>query len=266
MTKVISLVENRSEHGCRTAHGLSLYIETAQHKILFDVSGDSAALEENAQRLGVDLSQVDTILISHGHKDHGGALGRVMELNSSAKIYIQRGAFLPHFSRRSSGMADIGLDVSLMSDHRVVLLDGGCEIDEELTLFCVEDCSVCPSGANGSLYEGASPDKFRHEQNLIIRDTRTTLIMGCGHCGVVNIMRAAERYAPDSCIGGFHLTSPSAGRDEPRELIDQIIEELRRYQSVTFYTCHCTGENVFNYMSSKMSNVNYLSCGMTLWV
>lgn len=167
MVKVVSLVENRSECGCIVAHGLSLYIETPHHRLLFDVGGDDTFIK-NAESLGVDLSSVDIVIISHGHRDHGGALSQFLELNNTAKIYIQRQAFEPHFSHRPSGIGDIGLDVSLMSNSQVTLLDGELRIDEELTLFKVADNSECRSGANGTLYEGENPDQFGHEQNLII--------------------------------------------------------------------------------------------------
>lgn len=263
MVKIVSLVENTTECGCKTAHGLSLYIETPKHKILFDLGGDKTFLD-NAKTLGVDLGGVDIVVISHGHRDHGGALSLFLELNSSAKVYIQRQAFAPHFSHRASGVGDISLDTSLMNHRQVILLDGDYSIDSELTLFKVSDSSVCRSGANSSLYEGDAPDSFHHEQNLIIKGDIPTLIMGCGHNGVVNIMNRAREFSPKVCVGGFHLTNPSAGRDEPKELIDEIIARLKEYSNVEFYTCHCTGTNVYKYMRERMDNIHYLSTGQSI--
>ncbi len=151
-----------------------------------------------------------------------------------------------------------------MSNDRVVLLDGDYTIDEELHLFKVTDNSMCRSSANSTLYEGDHPDNFDHEQNLIIKSKEPILIMGCGHNGVVNILNRAESFSPKICIGGFHLTNPSAQKDEPKELIDQIIERLQRYSDIEFYTCHCTGVNVYKYMSSKMPNIHYFACGDSL--
>ncbi len=260
MTKIISLVENTTQCGCRTAHGLSLYIETPRHRVLFDVGKDDTFLE-NANHLGIDIESVDIVIISHGHYDHGGALPLFLERNHEAKIYIQRQAFAPHFSHRPTGIGYIGLDTTLMDNPRVVLLDGDYTIDDELQLFKVTESSECRSGANSTLYEGDHPDSFEHEQNLIICDTEPILIMGCGHNGIVNIMNRAEALSPKHCIGGFHLTNPSAQKDEPQALIDQIIERLQRYSDVEFYTCHCTGVNIYEYMRSKMPNIQYLACG-----
>jgi len=69
-----ALVENTTitdDLGCE--HGLSLYIETAKHKILFDV-GASELFFQNAKKFGVNIADVDFLVISHGHYDHGGGL------------------------------------------------------------------------------------------------------------------------------------------------------------------------------------------------
>ena len=66
-------------------HGLSLFIETEEHKILFDM-GQSDAFIKNALSLGIDIAKVDIAVISHGHYDHGGGLRYFLELNRSAPI------------------------------------------------------------------------------------------------------------------------------------------------------------------------------------
>ena len=72
--KITALVENQSNCDLKPTHGLSLYIETKKHKLLFDL-GPDRILFENARKKGIRLEEVDTAVISHGHMDHGGALG-----------------------------------------------------------------------------------------------------------------------------------------------------------------------------------------------
>lgn len=85
--KITSLVENISQCELKAKHGLSLYIETKEHKLLFDV-GPDGTLFDNARKRGIDLAQIDTVIISHGHLDHAGALRDFLKLNTKAKVYI----------------------------------------------------------------------------------------------------------------------------------------------------------------------------------
>ena len=93
--KITILVENTTiDTRLTPKHGLSIYIETNKHKVLFDLGPDDTYLV-NARILGIDLSQVDTVVLSHGHKDHGGALSGFLKVNSKARIYLHRQAFEP---------------------------------------------------------------------------------------------------------------------------------------------------------------------------
>ena len=79
--KVQVLLENTSlSEALKAEHGLSLYIETGKHKILFDM-GQTDAFADNAEKMGIDLSQVDFAILSHGHYDHGGGLKYFMEIH-----------------------------------------------------------------------------------------------------------------------------------------------------------------------------------------
>ena len=99
---ITTLVENMviPNSNLKGQHGLSLYIETPKHKLLFDVGADDLFLT-NAQEMGIDLSKVDTLIISHGHYDHGGGILSFLKINDHAKIYIHGQAFKPHLDRKS---------------------------------------------------------------------------------------------------------------------------------------------------------------------
>ena len=70
-------------------HGLSLYIETKNHKLLSDC-GCTDAFIKNASVLGVDLSAVDSVFLSHGHYDHSGGILPFTKINSNASLYMQK--------------------------------------------------------------------------------------------------------------------------------------------------------------------------------
>lgn len=259
--KITALVENTTNQGWRTVHGLSLYIETPGHKILFDVGPDDT-LFANAERAGVDLTAVDTAIISHGHSDHGGALAAFLDINHRAKVYIQRSAFDMHYIKILGIIKFSGsLDRSVKDHPQVVLLDGDCRIDEELLLFTTPDISRFPSPANSAMYDDNGPDTFGHEHNLIIfGEKKNTLIMGCGHAGVVNILDRAAEYSPKLCVGGYHLFNPTTLQSAPETLLHGIAGELNK-KEMTFYTCHCTGKKVFSYLTKNVRNMRYLACG-----
>lgn len=257
---ITALVENTTKSELKAKHGLSLYIQTKKHKILFDLGSDST-LFVNAEKRNINLSEIDTVIISHGHLDHGGALGKFLTVNSMAKIYVQRKAFEPHYSKTFFLKFPVGLDRRLKMEPQIVLIDGDYKIDEELTLLTVDEINKCYSPANNVLYDINGKDNFLHEQNLIISENQVTIIMGCGHSGVVNIMDKARTYEPKFCVGGFHLFNPITKKTVPLTLLDEIVQELRVYNQTQFYTCHCTGTKAYQYLSKQLQNLSYISCG-----
>ena len=261
--KITTLVENTAKDSLTPKHGLSLFIETARHKLLFDVGPDGEALFENAEKLHIDLTEADTVIISHGHADHGGALEYFLARNNKAQVWIQRQAFAPHY-RVLPGEDPVynGLDPALAEHPQIVLIEGDHEIDEELSLFTVpETAQKCRSEANAVLYQADAPDVFLHEQSLLLREDRTALIMGCGHTGIVNILEKAVPAEPVLCVGGYHLMNPTTKQPVSAGLMAQIADFLRQYPQIDFYTCHCTGLAAFTYLSQQLSNMHYLSCG-----
>lgn len=257
---ITALVENTTKSELKAKHGLSLYIKTRKHKILFDLGPDNT-LFDNAEKRDINLYEIDTVIISHGHADHGGALSKFLYINSIAKIYIQRKAFEPHYSKTFFLKFPVGLDRSLEANPQIVLMDGDYKIDEELTLFTVGKTSKCYSPVNDALYGKNGKDDFLHEQNLMISENQVAVIMGCGHSGVVNIMDKVKDYQPKFCVGGFHLFNPVTKKKVPSALLDEIARELQVYDQTKFYTCHCTGKAAYQYLSKQFQNLSYLSCG-----
>jgi 7,8-dihydropterin-6-yl-methyl-4-(beta-D-ribofuranosyl)aminobenzene 5'-phosphate synthase len=270
--RILTLVENTSvspEYGCK--HGLSFYIETARHKILFDLGSDDLFLT-NAQKLGVCAQDVDTVIISHAHNDHGGALALFLAANQAAKIYIQRNAFLPTYTKVLGLQRFVGLDASLSQNQRIVFVDDLLAIDDDLLLFANVTQRECFSRSNRALFiktpEGFVQDEFLHEQNLIIHENgQSILVAGCAHNGIVNILGKAESLVGgqlDYVLAGFHLFNPITRRQESQKLVREIADRLKTRRTL-YYTGHCTGRRAYYQLKERLGDqIGYLAAGSSL--
>lgn len=272
--KFTTIVENSCIDGLGCAHGLSIYIETSKHKILFDAGPDGNLLISNAAKLGIKLEEIDIAIISHGHYDHTGGLSGFLAINKSAKIYIHKIAYnRRHNAQESCGWRYIGPDMELLKEnfHRIILTEDVYTIDEELTLFSKISSSILLPEGNSSLFEEIDgvnvPDSFLHEQNLIVKeDKKNALFAGCAHRGIINIILSAEELmgkAPDYVISGFHLTNPGLKIDASDELIYSVANELSKY-SCRYFTGHCTGEGPFRILKKTLGeNLTALKSGIS---
>lgn len=259
--KIIVLTENTTEKSnIETEHGLSLYIETENHKILFDM-GQTDLFEKNAEKLGVDISAIDIAVLSHGHYDHGGGIKRFLQINNRADVYISKHAFEPHYSGIEKY---IGLELSLHNNDRLIKVDDYLQLGDGLEIFsCNQKNREYPTNSFGlNMIENGNmcADDFRHEQYLLITENeKKVLISGCSHKGILNIM---EWFKPDILIGGFHFMKLDP-TDDSTEL-KKSAEQLKCFDTI-YYTCHCTGVEQYNYIKGFMADsLNYLSCGQEL--
>ena len=265
-----TLAENTSiSETYGSEHGLSLYIETQDKKVLFDV-GASELFLENAKKMDVNISDVDFLVISHGHYDHGGGLKAFLEENDTAEVYLHRQAFEKHFALRENGdLQSIGLEESLKRDRRTILTSHRFFISRGIWVFSnILQREPLPTSNNGLLSEQNGhwvDDNFAHEQNLVIEeDGKTLLLTGCAHNGIVNILKqfyALTGHMPNYVIGGFHLNNHGKKQNENPDVVDKIGEFLLK-TNVQYYTCHCTGIESYKRLKALMGDyIDYLSTG-----
>lgn len=244
------LVENKTEADDILAeHGLSIYIDTGDKKILFD-AGASDVFAANAERMKVDLTQVDLAVVSHGHHDHTGGIPAFCRINRKAPVYIHKNAF-----RKSHGFEDGRIEDEMCGIRwtpeqqetiagRIILTDGPVKITDDIVITGTIPLAEGFEPTERFYYygSGGTPvlDDMSHEQCLVIRRPEGLYVFnGCSHRGVISALQYARSLFPDSPVAvmaaGMHMYG--AGRKARRDIITQLQKErIERIMPV-----HCTG-------------------------
>lgn len=256
--KVSVLIENTAREASLTVeHGLSLYIETGAQRLLFD-TGATGAFADNAHKMGVDLSRVDALILSHGHYDHGGGIEAFLRYNSSAPVYLSRHAFGEHYNGAGKY---IGLPLHLQDCPRLIPVEDTLTLFPGVTLDCCRDREekypTDPFGLQIMKDGCLCPEEFEHELYLVVQEERRICFSGCAHRGVENIV---HWLAPEVLIGGFHFKQLQPG-DRRLDLAAQRLLE----SPCEYYTCHCTGQAQYAYLKEQMGKrLHHLSTGSIL--
>lgn len=266
---ITTLIENSREDessDLQTEHGVSLYIRKGGKNILFD-TGQSDKYFKNAEKLGLSIEDVDILIISHGHFDHGGGLKQFLEENSRAKVYLKEGAFGKTYAKRGIFRKYIGLDKSLLGPYRerfVYVEEKAEPLKNVFILPDITDRHPRPAG-NRVLFEKQGgrfvPDDFGHELVAVFREKNgLVVITGCSHRGILNMIETAEQEFPDepikAVLGGFHLMNPAKGvMAETEETVRSIGKTLLQKKHVgKIYSGHCTGEKPYELLKEELGS------------
>lgn len=238
MTITVLLENSATSADLASEHGLSLWIESDGHTILFD-TGASAAFAENARDLGIDLAHADAIVLSHGHYDHAGGLARALDA-TGAPLYAGSNVSKPKAARSPQGMRDIGFDPTVLRgrEDRLRTVEGRCDLFPGVEIVPAAPLKHDPPSDNRRLLreadDGYERDPFEDELSLLLQTPAgAVLVTGCSHRGIANIYDAAD-VDVHAVVGGLHLSHES---DEEVRAVAHLLHGARELD-----VGHCTGD------------------------
>ena len=229
--------------------GLSILVETEKLNILFD-TGKSISASHNAELLGIDLSQIDKIVLSHGHSDHTGGLRQILRrMRKEIEIIAHPDIWAVKYGRRE-GQEDKYIGIPF---HRQTLESLGARFNLTTESVRLTD-NIMTTGEVPMVtdYEEIEPylvvkedvgfkrDKLLDDQALIINtEPGLVVILGCAHRGIINTLYHAQQLtgvkAIHTVLGGCHLM------DASEERVWLTIAALKELGVQRLGVCHCTG-------------------------
>ena len=244
--------------------GFSAFVEHDGKRILFDTGNNAATFEHNVKALGIDLTKLDFVVISHRHADHATGLRYVLSVNPNVTVYVPADGG-NGFGGAPFPKAFLRADDSLPANMRYF---GGAEPDsfswgklyDTGNFVLVNQLTEVSPGIFLIRTVSQKPGTLElPELTLAIkRPNGLLLVDGCSHAGIEAILQAASSVDPrtEVVFGGFHLVTT------PLEEIDALVENLKtKWKVQRIAPGHCTGEPAFARLK-KAYNDNYLYAGL----
>ena len=249
-------------------HGLSLLVTVCQgedkHTILLDTGYTKVGVLHNMEQMGIDVVEIETIVLSHGHMDHTGSLNAILDkMPGRIPLVVHPGAFVyPRYTRQPDGSKNIWPRTLVRDD----LEQKNVEIMESETPTLIADDMVMATGTveRTTEFEKGMPnalvekdgeivkDPIIDDQALVIKLNEKGLIVitGCAHAGVINTVMFAQKATGEqnihAVVGGFHLSGPFF-----EKIHDETFEELKKFDPDVILPMHCTGWKAIQRISEE---------------
>ena len=239
-------------------HGLSLLITVTQgetkHTVLFDTGYTKVGVLHNIEQLGVNLEEIESIVISHGHMDHTGSLYGILDnIPGTIPLVVHPGAFEhPRYTRTPDGSTRL-FPRTLVKD---ALEEKNVEIVESKAPTLIADDMIMVTGEveRTTEFEKGMPnalkekdgelvfDPFADDQSIVVKLNGKGLVVisGCAHAGIINTIMFAQKTTGEkniqAVLGGFHLSGPFF-----EKIHDKTIAEFKKLNPKVLIPMHCTG-------------------------
>jgi 7,8-dihydropterin-6-yl-methyl-4-(beta-D-ribofuranosyl)aminobenzene 5'-phosphate synthase len=264
--RITTLSENTANYGYLAEWGLSILVEVNETRILMD-TGLSFSAVYNAQLMGIDLSTIDCIVLSHGHADHTGGLREVLNIKGDVEVIAHPDIWAAKYTQRNKeGVQYNGIPFlreelesrgarfklvrepvhitkQVMTTGEIPMFSGYEEIENNL--FVKEA---------GMLH----PDPLADDLALIIdTDFGLVVILGCAHRGIINTLRHAQNLTCKelvyAAIGGTHLFRAS------EEQLEKTITDLREIGIQRLGVSHCSGFRASARLAQEFEDIFFMN-------
>lgn len=267
--KAVVLIDNNPdpEGIFLTEHGISIYFEADGLKWLFDV-GASPDFGINAQKMGIEIGNVDYLILSHAHRDHTGGLEYFLRRNKKARVImapVSSGRLFVSYRKHIHHDITINHAIVTTYSDRFIFARTDLDLSPNVTVIRnIPKVEPLPK-ANRLLFQSDGleerPDDFRHEIALAVRTGKgIVLFSGCSHHGILNVLNATSQVFKGetiiAAIGGTHLPDNDWYSEfERTEEITYIADTIvRQYPWMKLITGHCTGQQAQKQFSRVLSD------------
>ena len=242
--------------------GYSALVEVDGHKILFDTGRFPETVLKNAATLGIDLSVVEDVFLSHNHGDHTGGLVTLrhelkrVNANALKRVHVGKGIFLQRLNTRNR-MLEIKEELEA-DGVEFIIYDGPVELIPGVWITGPIDRIHDEKNYGGSwkiaTSEGSKIDNIPEDQSLVINTEKGfVLVAGCGHAGMINTCEFIQNNIHEekvyATIGGFHLVNASSDQ------LNWTAKKLDEFGVEKIVGAHCTGIHAL-YMLKEKLNLN----------
>ncbi|MFP4179298.1 MAG: MBL fold metallo-hydrolase [Spirochaetaceae bacterium] len=256
--RITTLIENSAgeDPSLSNEHGISFFIEKDGRSLLFD-TGQSSAFIRNSNKMGIDLSSTDFVVLSHGHYDHTGGFTALSKISNNFELLVKEGIFTEKYSYKDGSYSFKGnsFDRAFLDSRRIAYRF----IEEECTgvlpgAYLVGNFPrIFPDEVPGEHFVVLENGQYRHDtfddEVLLALDSPKglVLVLGCSHPGVRNMIEHAKKLLKRpvyAILGGTHLKEAEEKRRE--DTIDYLVREVEGPIGVS----HCTGEKAMARLSA----------------
>lgn len=247
--KLTVLCNDEAKTGFEKEHGLSLFLEIDDKKILFD-TGATDVFVNNAHKLNIHLKNLDAVVLSHGHWDHGNGL-KYLE---NVKLVCHPGCFERRFRKQEDIEISLPFLVpELKEQFELVLSKAPYSISEKIIFLGEIPRENSFEGKYSNWYKENKEEDFVMDDSgmVIITEKGLVVIAGCSHAGICNIIEYAKKVTGVndvySVIGGFHLL-------EDNEVAKKTLDYFEKEGIRKVYPLHCTCDEVIKIISERFQS------------